>query len=71
MDEIIFLVAGTALGYAAGFFYMRSQMYKDRKSHDLLLEDGRRTVEKMKAEALRETDEILHEKVVKLEEGRH
>jgi ribonuclease Y len=42
-------------------------MYKDRKSHDILLEDGRRTVEKMKAAALSEVDEIMAEKKEKLD----
>ena len=68
MENIIFLAIGIVAGYLIGFFYMRSQMYKDRKSHDLVLEDGRRTVEKMKAEALKEVDEILAEKKEKLEE---
>lgn len=67
MYPVIALVIGAALGYLVGFLYMRSQMYKDRKSHDMILEDGRRTVEKMKAEALREADEILAEKKEQLE----
>lgn len=65
--QIIFLLIGALLGYAVGFLYMRSQYYKDRKSHDMILEDGRRTVEKMKAEALKEVDEILAEKKEHLE----
>lgn len=66
--DIIFLIIGLLAGYIGGFFYMRAQNYKDRKSHDMLLEDGRRTVEKMKAEALKEVDEILAEKKELLEE---
>ena len=62
MDYLIYLAVGALFGYIAGFFYMRANMYKDRKSHDLILEDGRRTVEKMKSEALREVDEIMDEK---------
>lgn len=62
MYPTITLVIGALLGYLIGFLYMRSQMYKDRKSHDIILEDGRRTVEKMKAHALSEVDEILAEK---------
>jgi ribonuclease Y len=67
MDNIIALIIGAALGYLVGFLYMRSQMYKDRKSHDMILEDGRRQVEKLKAEALSEVDEVLAEKKEKIE----
>lgn len=66
--DIAFLLIGAVFGWLAGFFYMRSQNYKDRKSHDMILEDGRRTVEKMKAEALKEVDEILAEKKEAIEE---
>ncbi|NQZ59555.1 MAG: DUF3552 domain-containing protein, partial [Lentisphaeraceae bacterium] len=67
MESIIFLLLGGAFGGAGGFFYMRSQMFKDRVSHDLILEDGRREAQHMKAEALREVDEVMSEKKEELE----
>ncbi|MCM8536179.1 MAG: ribonuclease Y [Lentisphaeraceae bacterium] len=59
---ILYILIGAGLGYAAGFFQMRSKMYQERKDQEHMVEDGRRAAEKMKAEALKEVDEVLAEK---------
>jgi len=69
MMVIVYILVGVALGFAAGFFYMRAEMYKDRKSHDMILEDGRREAERLKSEGLREVDEVMAEKKDKYEEN--